>query len=193
ADDVGTFHKIGTMSAHAPALRLQRRSGRAGVPLAALKIASILCAPSAGRPKMFKWMSAFALAASICAPALADEMEYRRRAYYPYRYYLPPEQHVIEVVQPPYSGNFIINGTRFTARTPACFSWAAGERIRLLAGDWNGRCVAARFYNFYRRNTCDMWCGGGGWWRGSGVWGARPLSFTGSFRAAPADRRGGGH
>jgi hypothetical protein len=113
---------------------------------------------------MFKWMSAFALAASICAPALADEMEYPRRGYYQYRYYLPPEQHVIEVVQPPYSGNFIINGTRFTARTPACFSWAAGERIRLIAGDWSGRCVAARFYNFYRRNTCDMWCGGGGWW-----------------------------
>src|SRR6516164_11780805 len=68
---------------------------------------------------MFKWMSAFALAASICAPALADEMEYPRRGYYQYRYYLPPEQHVIEVVQPPYSGNFIINGARFTARPQA--------------------------------------------------------------------------
>ena len=34
---------------------------------------------------------------------------------------------MIEVVQPPYSGNFIINGARFTARTPACFGWAAGE------------------------------------------------------------------
>ena len=111
---------------------------------------------------MLKWMSAYALAASICAPALADEMEYPRRGYY--RYYLPPEQHVIEVVQPPYSGNFIINGTRFTARTPACFSWAAGERIRLLAGDWNGRCVTAVFYNFYRRSTCEMWCGGSWWW-----------------------------
>jgi hypothetical protein len=50
ADDVGTFHKIGGMSA-TPALRLQRRSGLAGVPLAALKIASILPAPSAGRPR----------------------------------------------------------------------------------------------------------------------------------------------
>ena len=113
---------------------------------------------------MLKWMSAFALAALTCAPALAADMDYPRPGYYQYRYYLPPEQHVIEVVQPPYSGNFIINGTRFTARTPSCFSWAAGERIRLIAGDWNGRCVAARFYNFYRRNTCDVWCGSGGWW-----------------------------
>jgi hypothetical protein len=117
---------------------------------------------------MSKWISAFALAVLICAPALAEETEYPRpgyyRYYYLYRHSLPPAQHVIEVVQPPYSGNFIINGTRFTARTPTCFSWAAGERIRLIAGDWNGRCVAALFYNFYRRNTCEMWCGGGGWW-----------------------------
>jgi hypothetical protein len=40
----------------------------------------------------------------------------------------------------------------------------AGERITLVAGDWNARCVVAVFYNFYRRNTCEMWCGGGGWW-----------------------------
>jgi hypothetical protein len=115
---------------------------------------------------MFKWMSAFALAVLVCAPALAADLEYHRPGYYQYyyQYTLPPEQHVIEVVQPPYSGNFIINGTRFTARTPACFSWAAGERIRLISGDWNGRCVAALFYNFYRRNTCEVWCGGGGWW-----------------------------
>jgi hypothetical protein len=130
--------------------------------LAAPKIASILSAPPAGEAKMFKLMSAFAVVMLMCAPALADEMEYARRRHYQYRYYLPAEQHVIEVVQPPYSGNFIINGARFTARTPACLRWAAGERIRLLAGDWNGRCVVAVIYNFYWRNTCEMWCGG--WW-----------------------------
>jgi hypothetical protein len=113
---------------------------------------------------MLKPISAFALAMLMCAPALADGMEYAPRRYYPQRFYLPPEQHVIEVVQPPYSGNFIINGARFTARTPACFGWAAGERITLIAGDWNGRCVVAAFYNFYRRNTCEMWCGSGSWW-----------------------------
>ena len=73
---------------------------------------------------MFKWMSAFALAMLVYAPALAEEEEEYRRPgyyqyYYQYRYYLPPEQHVIEVVQPPYSGNFIINGARFTARPQA--------------------------------------------------------------------------
>src|SRR5437016_8311583 len=116
---------------------------------------------------MLKWMSAFALAMLACAPALAEETEYSRpgyyQYYYQYRYSLPAERHVIEVVQPPYSGNFIINGARFTALTPACFAWVAGERIRLLAGDWNGRCAVALFYNLSRRNTCEMWCGGGRW------------------------------
>ena len=71
----------------------------------------------------------------------------RPRNHYHYGYNLPPERHVIEVVQPPFSGNFIINGRRFTAKSPACMRWAAGERIRLVAGDWNGRCVDAVFYN----------------------------------------------
>ena len=65
---------------------------------------------------------------------------------------------MIEVVQPPYSGNFIINGTRFTAKSATCLRWIAGERIRLLAGDWHGRCVEATFYNLHRRSTCEMWC-----------------------------------
>jgi hypothetical protein len=70
---------------------------------------------------------------------------------------------VIEVVRPPYSANFIINGARFVGRSPACWSWAAGERIKLLAGDWNARCDYAVFYNFYRRSTCEMSCGGSRW------------------------------
>jgi len=111
---------------------------------------------------MFKVISAFALGLLLCGAALADGMEYQPRRSYQ-RFYLPAERHVIEVVQPPYSGNFIINGARFTALTPACFAWVAGERIRLLAGDWNGRCVVALFYNLSRRNTCEMWCGGGRW------------------------------
>jgi hypothetical protein len=156
------------MSATLEPSRLQRRAGRADVfPWHSLGSAEDRLYPFStvcGEAKMFKWMSAFALALLMCAPALADGMDYAPRRYYPQRLYLPPEQHVIEVVQPPWSGNFIINGARFTARTPACFGWAAGERIRLIAGDWNGRCVAALFYNFYRRNTCEMWCGGGGWW-----------------------------
>ncbi len=72
---------------------------------------------------------------------------------------LPPERHVVEVVDPPYSGNFIINGTRFTGAAPACLRWSAGERIKLLAGDWHGHCAGALFYNATLRSTCPMVCG----------------------------------
>ena len=105
---------------------------------------------------MVKLVSACVLALATCQPVLADGMPYT--PYRQHRYYLPPERHVIEVVQPPYSGNFIINGTRFTAKTAACTRWAAGERIKLIAGDWNGRCVDAVFYNYYLRSSCEMWC-----------------------------------
>jgi hypothetical protein len=104
---------------------------------------------------MFKVASAALLAVALCGPAVADGMQY---SYYRPRHYLPPERHVVEVVQPPWSGNFIINGARFTGKSPACFNWAAGERIKLIAGDWHARCTEAVFYNFYRRSTCEMWC-----------------------------------
>ena len=86
------------------------------------------------------WVPALALACIACEPALADATKFAR--YRPYHWYaLPPERHVIEVVQPPYSGNFIVNGTRFTAKSAACLRWVAGERIRLLAGDWHGHAA----------------------------------------------------
>ena len=67
-------------------------------------------------------MPALALACIACEPALADGTGFAR--YRPYHWYaLPPERHVIEVVQPPYSGNFIVNGTRFTAKSAACLRW----------------------------------------------------------------------
>jgi hypothetical protein len=105
---------------------------------------------------MIRQASIFVAAMVTCGAACADEMTYS-----PYRYYgiyLPPERHVVEVVQPPWSGNFIINGTRFTGYSPACFTWAAGERIKLIEGDWYGQCDQAVFYNFYRRSTCAAWC-----------------------------------
>lgn len=101
---------------------------------------------------------ALTLAVLVCAPAYSDESPPTRRHYHRHHIHLPPERHVIEVVQPPGSGNFIINGARFTAKTTACHRWTAGERITLLAGDWNGRCVDAVFYNAWRRSTCEMWC-----------------------------------
>ncbi len=113
---------------------------------------------------MLKLVSACALViVSMCQQASADGTSYSRNRYH-YGYNLPPERHVIEVVQPPFSGNFIINGRRFTAKSPACMRWAAGERIRLVAGDWNGRCVDAVFYNYFWRSRCEMSCGGSWFW-----------------------------
>lgn len=74
-------------------------------------------------------------------------------------YVLPPERHVVEGVRPPYSGNYLINGTWFAAKTAACTRWVSGERIRLLAGDWHGACASAVFYNVPRRMACEMRCG----------------------------------
>ena len=105
---------------------------------------------------MVKLGSVLALILLMSGPALADGMRWHRHYH---RYVLPPERHVIEVVQPPWSGNFIINGARFTGRTRACLRWAAGERITLLSGDWHGACVVAVFYNFNRHSRCETWCG----------------------------------
>ncbi len=104
-----------------------------------------------------------ALLSGAVLPAAADEGPRVYRHHDRYRLSLPPERHVVEKVQPPWSGNFIINGRRFTAVTPACFNWAAGEPIKLIEGDWNGRCVEAVFYNVWRRSTCVTVCEGRGW------------------------------
>jgi hypothetical protein len=106
---------------------------------------------------MIKLLAVVIRAVLIGQSAAADGMT--SSGYYYHSWYgLPPERHVIEVVQPPYSGNFIINGRRFTAKSMACRRWVAGERIRLVAGDWNGRCIDAVFYNVWRRSRCEMWC-----------------------------------
>ena len=80
---------------------------------------------------MLRVATGLCVALLMCQSAFADGMTYPTYRYY-HRYYLPPERHVIEVVQPPYSGIFIINGIRFTGMTSACLGWAAGERIRLM-------------------------------------------------------------
>ncbi len=99
------------------------------------------------------------LAILACQPALAADYQPAVGTDYRSHSRLPPERHVIEVVRPPYSGSFIINRAAFTATTPACWRWTAGERVTLLAGDWNGRCVGAVFYNVARHQSCEMWCG----------------------------------
>ena len=96
-------------------------------------------------------LAVFVLDAFNCRSAFAGGTRYRAPVL--------PERHVIEKVQPPYSGNFLINGTRFVGRTRTCQRWIAGERIRLVSGDWHGRCVSAVFYNYVRKNTCRASCG----------------------------------
>jgi hypothetical protein len=100
---------------------------------------------------MSKSILVCALASLACGPALAAE-HHRHMV-------LRPERHAIEVVHPPYSGSFIINGTNFTGRSAACWGWTAGDRITLLAGDWHGRCIDAVLYNVARHNSCQVWCG----------------------------------
>ena len=119
-----------------------------------------MAAVGTGERNLLRTAVAVALAMLTCqVAAFADGMPYSRQ-WRPrhHWHYLPPARHVVEVVQPPYSGNFIINGIRFARMTPACFRWTAGDRITLLAGDWHGHCITAVFYNLRRRSTCEMWC-----------------------------------
>jgi hypothetical protein len=152
------FHKI-RRKASGPGGSLLKHPRRGLDCLGSIADRLYLSFPLNGETKMFKTGLALALGLLMCQPVLADEMDVARPRYYQYRFALPAERHVIEVVSPPYSARFIINGARFAGWTPACFSWVAGERIRLIAGDWNGRCVGAIFYNYARRNRCQTWCG----------------------------------
>jgi hypothetical protein len=97
--------------------------------------------------------SIFVLALAIMAGRPAFAAEYNRHMA------LRPERHAIEVVHPPYSGAFIINGANFTGRSAACWGWTAGDRVTLLAGDWHGSCIDAVFYNVKRHDACQVWCG----------------------------------
>ena len=111
---------------------------------------------------MVKWIVALMV---LAAPAFADEGP-RHRHHGGYVIYLPPERHVVEVVQPPYSGNFVINGYRFKGLEQSCAGWVAGDRIKLISGDWHARCDVAVFRNMTRGSTCEMSCG----WRAQIGW-----------------------
>jgi hypothetical protein len=116
---------------------------------------------------------AFALAALGVGLAQAAEVEgpkvrhivRHRQVAYPHAIVLPPERHVIEIVKNAYSDRFIINGARFSAKSPACVNgWLAGEPVQLLSGEIHGACWDAVFYNAKRRQACEMWCGGSWFW-----------------------------
>ena len=84
---------------------------------------------------------------------------------YHHRNGLVPQNHVVEVVTPPYSGVFVTNGFLFAGTSAACRRWVPGERIRLISGSWYGDCTAATFYNLSRRTTCETLCRGAAFWR----------------------------
>jgi hypothetical protein len=90
------------------------------------------------------------------APAGADGSDSYRHRHWGYDLRLPPERHVIEVIDA--WGRLIINGRRFTPAVPACGHWVAGERINFLAGDINGACRSALIYNYRWRETCEVSC-----------------------------------
>jgi len=89
-------------------------------------------------------------------PAGADGSDSYRHRHWGYDLRLPPERHVIEVVDG--WGRFIMNGRPFTAVVPECAHWVAGERITFLSGDMNGACRTALIHNYRWRQTCEFWC-----------------------------------
>src|SRR5262245_29108929 len=96
-----------------------------------------------------------------CQPILADEPGQVRRHQ---RLHVAASHHVVEVVAPPYSGRFVINGHRYDGLEPACRAWVPAQPVRLIAGSWNGDCVNATFYNASLRSTCQTVCLGRAWW-----------------------------
>jgi hypothetical protein len=97
----------------------------------------------------------------LCQPTFADEAGY---AQHRHRHHLPPSPHVVELVAPPYSGQFVINGFRYDGVTPACLHCVPGQPVRLVSGSWFGDCTSATFYNVSTRNACQTLCRGRAWW-----------------------------
>ena len=97
----------------------------------------------------------------LCQPAFADEAGYTRHRH---RHYASSGHHVVELVAPPYSGRFVINGFRYDGVAPACLRWVPGQPVRLISGSWFGDCVSATFYNASQHSTCETLCRGRAWW-----------------------------
>lgn len=96
-----------------------------------------------------------------CQSAFADEAGYMRKHQ---RLYIPASRHVIEVVTPPYSAQFVINGHRYDGIEPACRAWVPAQPVKFISGSWYGDCVNATFYNAALRSTCQTVCRGRAWW-----------------------------
>jgi hypothetical protein len=103
-------------------------------------------------------LTCFALLLS--QPGFADELGFKRQREPLYALASP---HVVEVVTPPYSGRFVINGSRYDGVEPACLAWVPAQPVRLISGSWYGDCVNATFYNASLRTTCQTVCRGRAW------------------------------
>jgi hypothetical protein len=73
--------------------------------------------------------SLMALAILFCQPAFADEAGYVRQHR---SSHIAASRHVVEVVIPPYSGRFVINGYRYDGLEPACHAWYPLNRSGLF-------------------------------------------------------------
>jgi len=108
------------------------------------------------------WMTSIVFAGMLGAPAIAAELgePAPARSYVPqYHFALPPERHVLEVVNFSSFGlRFLINGHYFRANPWECPGWIAGDRVTLVAGEWHGYCATAVFHDLTRHRTCRMEC-----------------------------------
>jgi hypothetical protein len=107
-----------------------------------------------------KWMTSLVFAGILCGPAISAEAGEATAAPQAYvRYPLPPERHVLEVVNFSSFGlRFLINGHYFRANPLECPGWVAGDRVTLLEGEWHGYCATAVLYDLTRHRSCRVAC-----------------------------------
>jgi hypothetical protein len=108
---------------------------------------------------MIARVASIAFVLLLCQPAFSDEARYVR-----HRHRHSAYPHVVELVAPPFSGQFVINGFRYDGVAPTCLHWVPGQPVRLVSGSWYGDCASATFYNASTRNTCETVCRGRAWW-----------------------------
>ena len=110
-----------------------------------------------------KWMTSLIFAGMLCGPAISAELGEPGPAPR-YHFALPPERHVLEVVNFSSFGlRFLINGHYFRANPYECPGWVAGDQVTLVAGEWHGYCATAVFHDLTQHRTCRVACDPAGW------------------------------
>ena len=106
-----------------------------------------------------RWIASVIFAGLLCGPAVAAELGEPAPHAYVHRFALPPERHVLEVVNFSSFGlRFLINGHYFRANPLECPGWIAGDRVTLVAGEWHGYCATAIFHDLTRHRSCRVEC-----------------------------------